>query len=139
MGSILGGIFGGGQSSGQQAQMQGLHAAREDIQRYRPEAMQAALNAMSNASTGYQGSNNALETLWGAPQTSGGPQSGRDQLSGGFGSMPDSERQKMNGQGPPSPGAPPSPGGHNYSGGGYQSNDPILSILDPAGLFRGGR
>ncbi len=88
MGSILSGVLGGGSSAGQDAQMQGLHAARADIQKYRPEAMQAALNAMSNASSGYQGANNALETLWGTPSS---PPSVGQQLSSkdnGYGPTP---------------------------------------------------
>ena len=64
MGGILGGLFGGG---GQEQQMQALKASRGDIQAYRPEAMQARLNALRAMTQGYQGANNALETLWGAP------------------------------------------------------------------------
>ncbi len=64
MGGILGGLFGGG---GQEQQMQGLRASRADIQALRPEAMQARLNALRAMTSGYQGANNALETLWGAP------------------------------------------------------------------------
>ena len=64
MGGILGGLFGGG---GQEQQMQALRASRGDIQAYRPEAMQARLNALRAMTGGYQGANNALETLWGAP------------------------------------------------------------------------
>ncbi len=67
MGSIISGIFGGGESAGQQQQMQALRASRDDIQRYRPEAMQARLNALNNMTAAFQGANNALETLWGDP------------------------------------------------------------------------
>lgn len=67
MGSIISGIFGGGSSPGQDAQMGALRASREDIQRYRTEAMQARLNALNNMTSAFQGANNALETLWGAP------------------------------------------------------------------------
>ncbi len=64
---FLSSLFGGGESSGQQKQMQALRASREDIQRYRPEAMQARLNALNNMTSAFQGANNALETLWGDP------------------------------------------------------------------------
>ncbi len=67
MGGLISGILGGGSSEGQQQQMQALKASREDIQRYRPEAMQARLNALNNMTSAFQGANNALETLWGDP------------------------------------------------------------------------
>lgn len=67
MGGLISGLLGGGSSDGQQQQMQALKASREDIQRYRPEAMQARLNALNNMTSAFQGSNNALETLWGDP------------------------------------------------------------------------
>jgi len=67
MGSILGGIFGGGSTPAQAGQQAAIKATQHDLAAYRPEAMQARLNALSNASTAYQGMNNALETLWGAP------------------------------------------------------------------------
>lgn len=68
MGGLISGILGGGSSAGQNAQMGALKAARGDIQAYRPEAMQARLNALQNMTNAYQGGQNALETLWGAPQ-----------------------------------------------------------------------
>lgn len=123
MGSILGGVLGGGSSPGQDAQMQGLHAARADIQKYRPEAMQAALNAMSNASTGYQGANNALQTLWGAP-----PQQGNQMTLKDNGYKP--LERVMGHEMPAQVGTDP-----RYvapsDGGGFSS------ILDPLGLFTG--
>lgn len=67
MGGLISSIFGGGSSDGQQQQMGALKAARGDIQAYRPEAMQARLNALGNMTSAFQGANNALETLWGAP------------------------------------------------------------------------
>lgn len=67
MGGLISGIFGGGSSPGQEKQMAALRASREDIQRYRPEAMQARLNALNNMTSAFQGTNNALETLWGDP------------------------------------------------------------------------
>ena len=67
MGSILGGILGGGSSPGQAQQEAALRNATEAYKQYRPEAMQARLNAMGTISNAYQGANNALETMWGAP------------------------------------------------------------------------
>jgi hypothetical protein len=67
MGGLISGILGGGESAGQQQQMQALKASREDLQAYRPEAMQARLNALNNMTSAFQGGNNALETLWGDP------------------------------------------------------------------------
>ncbi len=124
MGSILGGIFGGGSSPGQDAQMQGLHAARADIQKYRPEAMQAALNAMSNASTGYQGANNALQTLWGPHSES---QSFGQKMHGSYGPTP----ERAMGHDMPQP--EPEPVQGRPTGG--QGPNPVMSFLDPAGIF----
>lgn len=73
MGGLLSGILGGGNSAGQQQQQQALQASRADIQAYRPEAMQARLNALGNMTSALQGGNNALETLWGAPPKVGAP------------------------------------------------------------------
>lgn len=78
MGSMISGLLGGGSSPGQQQQMQALQASRGDIQQLRPELMQAKLNALANATSAYQGSNNALETLWGDPNAAPqGPPQGR--------------------------------------------------------------
>lgn len=76
MGSMLSGLFGGGSSPGQQQQTQAIKASRADIQRLRPELMQAKLNALRSATEAYQGTNNALETLWGDPNAKpmGAPQ-----------------------------------------------------------------
>jgi hypothetical protein len=82
MGGLISGILGGGNSSGQEQQMQALKASRGDIQAYRPEAMQARLNALRNMTDAYGGGQNALETLWGAPQQ---PQTG---LRGNLQAMP---------------------------------------------------
>lgn len=125
MGGLISGILGGGQSSGQQAQMQGLHAARGDIQAYRPESMQARLNALRAAQSAYQGTNNALETLWGAPQTGQG--------TGGLapqGAAPSPPR--MLGHDMPTP-TPATDNGH-YTG---QQRDPLAQFFDPAGIFGG--
>lgn len=76
MGGIISGILGGGSSPGQQQQQQALKASRADIQQYRPEAMQARLNALKNMTDAYGGTQNALETLWGDPNAKpriGGP------------------------------------------------------------------
>lgn len=83
MGSILGGILGGGSSPGQAQQEAALRNATEAYRQYRPEAMQARLNAMGTISNAYQGANNALETLWGAPPSGGPSQSPMARLSMG--------------------------------------------------------
>ncbi len=69
MGGLISGLLGGGSSPGQEQQMNAIKASRGDIQAYRPEAMQARLNALSSMTGAYGGAQNALETLWGAPQT----------------------------------------------------------------------
>lgn len=74
MGGLISGLLGGGSSDGQQQQMQALKASRRDIQAYRPEAMQARLNALNNMTSAFQGANNALETLWGDPNAKPKPQ-----------------------------------------------------------------
>lgn len=137
MGSILGGIMGGGSSPGQDAQMQGLKATQQDLQAYRPEAMQSRLNALSNMSTAYQGANNALETLWGAPQ--GGPQTAAQKLNGGFGPPP----QRMMGHEMPQ-GAFPGPMTSQQASaaeGHYtkkpQEYDPVSQLMDPLNIFGG--
>lgn len=74
MGGLISGVLGGGSSPGQEEQMRQLKVSREAIQAYRPEAMQARLNALSNMSTAYQGANNALQTMYGgAPKSNPGP------------------------------------------------------------------
>jgi hypothetical protein len=55
----------GGNSQAQEAQQRELAEARRAIQQYRPEAMQARINAFNNASSSYQGANNALQTMYG--------------------------------------------------------------------------
>lgn len=67
MGSILGGLLGGGSSPGQEAQMNAIHGSVQDYQTYRQEAAQALLNTLNQANSAYQGTNNALETLYGQP------------------------------------------------------------------------
>lgn len=67
MGSILGGLLGGGSSPGQDAQMNAIHGSVQDYQTYRQEAAQALLNTLNQANSAYQGTNNALETLYGQP------------------------------------------------------------------------
>jgi len=131
MGSILSGITGGGSSPGQDAQMQGLKATQQDLQSYRPEAMQARLNLLSNASAPYQGMNNALETLWGAPQT---PQQGIGQLRGSYGPSP----QRMMGHDMPRQELPPPQhvgSDPNYVG--QQGPDMMDQFLDPLNIFGG--
>jgi hypothetical protein len=65
MGGLISGILGGGESEAQAAQQKELAAARQAMQQYRPEAMQARINLFNNASSAYQGANNALETMYG--------------------------------------------------------------------------
>lgn len=129
MGSILSGIMGGGSSPGQQAQMQGLKATQQDLQSYRPEAMQARLNLLSNASAPYQGMNNALETLWGAPQAS--PQ-GLGQLR----SMGTSGSRVM-GHDLPQQLGPPQMVGSDPRYTRPSEPDPVSQVLDPLNLFGG--
>jgi len=73
MGSILGGILGGGSSAGQQAQMAGIKGSVGDYQTYRQEMAQALLNTLNQANSAYQGTNNALATLWGSPSRTTAP------------------------------------------------------------------
>lgn len=120
MGGMLSGILGGGSSPGQQQQQQALQASRADIQAYRPEAMQARLNALANATSSYQGANNALETLWGAPEEKGPPS-----LSiGGVRPMP----KRMMGHDLPQQGPAPQQPSQGYGG---------PSLIDPLGIFGG--
>lgn len=66
MGGIIGGIFGGsGNTEAERGQLESLRNAAMAFQQYRPEAMQARLNALSNISTAYQPANNLLETMYG--------------------------------------------------------------------------
>ena len=127
MGGLLSGILGGGNSAGQQQQMQALKASRDDIQRYRPEAMQARLNALANMTGSYQGANNALETLWGAPQKAASPSLfGRE----AYGPSPP---QRLMGHDLPSE-PQPAPQGQrqpDYFG------SAVSTVLDPLGIFGG--
>ncbi len=118
MGGLISGLLGGGNSDGQQQQMQALKASREDIQRYRPEAMQARLNALNNMTSAFQGANNALETLWGDPNAKigGPPQGGRPP-------------QRMMGHDLPQQQPMPQPGPQQQGGG--------FNLLDPLGIFGG--
>jgi hypothetical protein len=116
MGGLISGLLGGGSSPGQDQQMGALKAARGDIQAYRPEAMQARLNALNNMTSAFQGGNNALETLWGdpnAPKSTGAPPPQR--------MMGHDLPQETPYQGPMSPQPSPQGGGFN--------------LLDPLGIF----
>lgn len=128
MGGIIGGIFGGGNSGAQQEQQASLARAQDAYQAYRPEAMQSRLNALSNISTAYQGANNALETMYGAP-----PKAEPSQfVAGGKLSIPRSDFQAAPQELPPPPGPPPN--------GRAQGTDWIglaEGILDPGGFLRG--
>lgn len=115
MGGLISGILGGGNSAGQQQQMGALKAARGDIQAYRPEAMQARLNALNNMTSAFQGANNALETLWGDPNRKvGAPRT-------------PAQPQRMMGHDLPQQ-MPPSPGPQ-------QQEDFGFNPLDPLGIF----
>lgn len=128
MGSILGGILGGGSSPGQAQQEAALRNATEAYRQYRPEAMQARLNAMGTISNAYQGANNALETMWGTPSADKG--SPAERLKGG-GLRAMNPSQPV---GPPPPRLPEQrPGGASSRGGLDMS-----FFMDPLGLFRGG-
>lgn len=121
----MGGLFGGGQSDGQQAQTAALRQASEAARAYRPEAMQARLNLLSKASNAYQGMNNAMETMYGgrSPRVGTGGMDSAPQNphgltgSGTFGGhpMPQQPAQQR-----------------------MQGFDP-MSILDPAGIFNRGQ
>jgi hypothetical protein len=126
MGGLLSGILGGGSSPGQEAQMAGLKQSREGIQRYRPEAMQAHLNLLSNASKAYQPMNNALETMYGGrgpkPPTIGdaGPPEGAPYAPPGQPAAPPGQPEQPQGR----PQQPPT------------AFDGVSFLLDPLGLFR---
>lgn len=108
MGSILGGILGGGSTPGQAQQEAALRNATEAYRQYRPEAMQARINAMNTIASAYQGANNALETLWGAPPVGGG--SPMQRLGGGGLSAAPQRPAQRPGSGLPPPPEAPSPG-----------------------------
>ena len=118
MGGLISGLLGGGESSGQQQQMGALRAARGDIQAYRPEAMQARLNALNNMTSAYQGANNALETLWGDPNA-------KPKIGGPRGPQPAPPQRMMGHDLPQRPGPP-----QQQQGGGFNP-------LDPLGIFGG--
>ncbi len=66
MGGIISGILGGGEKSDdQEAQLESMRAMAAGIRDYRPEAMQARINAMNQSAKQYQGASNALETMYG--------------------------------------------------------------------------
>ncbi len=66
MGGIISGILGGGEKSdGQEAQLESMRRMAEGLKDYRPEAMQARINAMGQSAKQYQGASNALETMYG--------------------------------------------------------------------------
>ncbi len=128
MGGLISGLLGGGSSPGQEQQMNALKASRSDIQAYRPEAMQARLNALRAMTDAYGGANNALETLWGAPPGQGvgarakGPARQVPQRMFGH-EMPQQPMPQPSRSGLDNP--PPING------------DGDFNPLDPLGLFRG--
>src|SRR5688572_10925534 len=139
MGSMISGLLGGGESAGQEAQMAALREAQGNIQAYRPEAMQARLNALSNMSTAYQGANNALETMYG-----GGSKMGPVDLGAKFrGGKP----EKFMGHDLPEQSAgaaigaiggqsPQRPQGRPQIGQGNGWEDTAAMAVDPLGIFR---
>jgi hypothetical protein len=141
MGSMISGLLGGGESAGQEAQMAALREAQGNIQAYRPEAMQARLNALSNMSTAYQGANNALETMYGGGQKMGPVGMGK-LGGGGFQTKPS---EKFMGHDLPSQaaamgavGGPGSPQqGRPQIGQGNGWEDTAAMVVDPLGIFRG--
>ncbi len=109
MGGLITGLFGGlgGNSAAQEAQQRELAAARQNIQAYRPEAMQARLNAFQTGASAYQGANNALETLYGGRPELKTP---RQQLSGaGFQPRRGMGHELPQGAAPPLPPPPSGP------------------------------
>lgn len=133
MGSMISGLFGGGQSDAQAGQTAALQQASDNAQAYRPEAMQARLNLLSKASGAYQGMNNALETMYGGR--------GGGKVGGGFAERPGQPPRGINPtfgghQVPQQPQQPPTQGGPMRPE--PRGFDP-MSILDPAGIFGGGR
>ncbi len=153
MGGLISGILGGGNSGAQEAQLAEMAKAREAIQGYRPEAMNARINALRNASGAYQGANNALETMYG-----GSPSPKPTGLAGmkdTFGKLQDSGPKRFMGhdlpqgmhpsQGP-MPGATPTggpgapggqPGRPQHLGDGNRWEDQAAMMIDPLGIFRG--
>ena len=131
MGGLISGILGGGSSPGQEAQMAGIQRSREDINRYRPELMQAYSNLLSNASAAYQPMNNALETMYGGRP---GPKMGKESFKSDQGTGPGRAVGRFMGHDLPSQPQAPSQGS---SGG--NSSDPLYSLLDPANIFGGRR
>lgn len=135
MGSILGGILGGGSSPGQQSQMNAIHGSAQDYQAYRQEMAQALLNTLNQANSAYQGTNNALETLYGAP----GPKSQGLGVGGAWDARPSQPSQPM-----PSKPTPPMGGSSMGNAPRHASSgdDPWITagqaLLDPAGVFTKG-
>lgn len=127
----MGALFGGG---GQEAQAAALKAATDAYGNYRPEAMQARLNLLSNASTAYQGMNNALQTMYGgrqqnSPYAQFRPQHQQSQ-------SPFLPKEPVTQQQPQSAAI--------YPDGSYVSSEPsnmtgsermLKSVFDPAGIF----
>jgi hypothetical protein len=144
MGGMLSGLLGGGESAGQEAQLASMAASREDIQQYRPEAMQARINALKNASGAYQGANNALQTMYGgAPGAAPGPMA---KMQGQFGAMSDSGPKRFMGHDLPAhpqgmvqggAGGPPTGGPGQPRRPGHQPDalDTAFMMMDPLGIF----
>jgi hypothetical protein len=130
---MISGILGGGNSEAQAAQQAELAQARGALQAYRPEAMQARMNLFNNASSAYQGANNALETMYGGrAEPVGG-------LRGGLTAM-EPRKTVMGHEMPQQPMAQPQgqpqPGPRRI-GDGNGWEDTAARFIDPAGIFRG--
>lgn len=127
MGGLVTGLLGGlgGNSQAQQAQQAELAAARQAIQAYRPEAMQARLNGFSAASSAYQPANNALQTLYGGRPEPRTPQQMLTSTGGMKRAMGHELPQQMPSQAPQS--APTQSR--------YLWEDPLWNVLNPGKLL----
>lgn len=132
MGGMISGILGGGNSGAQEAQLAELQKAREAIQAYRPEAMQARLNALSNMSTAYQPMNNALETMYGGRAAPGPMKAigGRKFMGHELPNDSTAPQQPQQPQSQHQRGRPPIGEGNGWE-------DSAAMLVDPIGIFRG--
>lgn len=131
----MGGLLGGG--SGQQQQMNAIHGSTKDYQAYRQEMAQAMLNTLNQANSAYQGANNSLQTLYGAPA----PKPSGILGGGGYGAPIAHPAAPQ--QAPAAQGSPAAPGGSPMSNApqGVTHNQALNrglgALFDPIGLFGG--